>query len=29
MVAANKKIYDAFSADSKRRLLWQVQPSLV
>lgn len=28
MVAANKKVYDAFSPASKRLLIWQVQPSL-
>lgn len=28
MVAANKKVFDAFNPASKRLLIWQVQPSL-
>ena len=28
MVSTNKKVYDAFNADSKRVLIWQVQPAL-
>jgi hypothetical protein len=28
MIAANKKIYDAFTPGSKRLLIWQTQPSL-
>jgi len=28
MIAANKKIYDAFNANSKRVMIWQTTPSL-
>jgi hypothetical protein len=28
MLAANKKIFDAFTPSSKRLLIWQVKPSL-
>jgi hypothetical protein len=28
MISTNKKVYDAFHPDSKRVLIWQVQPAL-
>ena len=29
LVGSNRKVYDAFAPDSKRRLLWQVRPPLM